>query len=310
MTKLEPAVDDLTLRQFRTFVRVVETGAYAETARQLGVSVPAVWSQVQSLESQYATRLFARAGRGIVVTDAGRALYDAVRPLLAGFDSTLQLVRDDPGDAEGVLTILTGVRMTLEDLGPVLKRFRQQFPLVSLRLMHGDNRKSEELLATGQADLALALDPGPGFRSEELQMERAYRLEYQAVLPARHPLATKSKLGLADLVEYPLILGASATYGRMLIDQAIHREQLSDRVRTAVETDNSAYTVACVRAGLGVGVIAGRPGGSLTRGLQCKSLAKSLGQAWIVFLWKKGKQLSSREAAFVDLVRSQLGETS
>ena len=303
------SIDNLTLGQFRTFVLTVETGAYAETARRLQMSVPTVWAQVQSLERQYELKLFEKSGRGIAVTDSGRALCDAVRPLLAGFDSTRRLAQESAQDSAGSLTLLTGVRMTLDDLGTPLRRFREQFPRVSLRLLHGDNRKSEELLASGEADLALALDPGPGLRSQDLKSERAYRLEYQAVFPAKHPLATKAKVTLADLVEYPLVVGAAATYGRMLFDQAMHRSELAERVNVAVETDNSAYTVACVRAGLGVGVIAGRVEGTLTRGLQIRSLAKSLGQAWIVFLWKKGKHLSVTERAFMQLLKSEFEDS-
>ena len=53
----------------------------------------------------------------------------------------------------------------MEDLGPALRRFRDAHPAVTLRLLHGDNRKAAELVAAGAADagawpmLQLATEP-------------------------------------------------------------------------------------------------------------------------------------------------------
>lgn len=298
-------LDTLTLQQFRSFCSVVDLGGYAAAARESGLSVPTVWGHVQQLEQQYKTPLFARSGRGVLPTDAGRRLYNEARPLLAAFAATIDAVRDRPA-APAPLTVLTGVRMTLEDLGPALKRFRDAYPEVLLRLLHGDNRKAADLLTAGTADLALALDPGPGMRVDGVHGERAFRLEYLAFIPDGHPLATKSRLGLSDLVAHPLVLGSRDTYGRLLLEQALHRNELADHLRVSVETDNSAYTIACVRAGLGIGVLAGRADGELGRGLTVRSLEPLLGQAWIMFLWMADRRLTTTQRAFVDIVRAEL----
>jgi DNA-binding transcriptional LysR family regulator len=80
---------------------------------------------------------------------------------------------------------------------------------------------------------------------------------------------------------------------------------LLDRLRLAAETDNSAATIACVRAGMGVGIVAGRMGGILSRDLASRSLRRQLGHAWIVFLWKKGRQLSTTIETLMNLIRQQ-----
>jgi DNA-binding transcriptional LysR family regulator len=299
-------LNGLTLQQFRSFCTAVEKGSYAAAARESALSVPTVWAHVQGLEKQYGTPLFERAGRGVIPTDAGRRLYEHAQKFLANLELSVEAVREEAPAAQ-TLTILTGVRMTLEDLGPVLAEFHTQWPNVSLRLLHGDNRKAEQLLMDGAADLAMAIDPGPGLRSDTIHVQRAYRLEHLAVMPRRHPLAERTRLNLQELLAYPLILGTRETYTRMLIEQAIHREELSESLQVSAETDNSAYTFACVRAGLGVGILAGRVGSELSRGLSQISLEKILGTAWIVFLWRRGKELSLIEKSFVNWVRKTLG---
>ncbi|MBI3468551.1 MAG: hypothetical protein HY000_36580 [Planctomycetes bacterium] len=111
--------------------------------------------------------------------------------------------------------------------------------------------------------MALALEPGPGVVGQGVSTERAYRVTYLAVFPKRHPLAQKTSVKLAELRPYQLIVGHRGTYGRQLFEQALHHEGLSDRARIVAETDTSAFTLVCIREGLGIGIVAGREDGFL-----------------------------------------------
>jgi hypothetical protein len=46
-------------------------------------------------------------------------------------------------------------------------------------------------------------------------------------------------------------------------------------------------------------------GGILSRDLASRSLRRQLGHAWIVFLWKKGRQLSTTIETLMNLIRQQ-----
>lgn len=293
--------EGLGLRQMRAFCRVFRRLSYAAAARELRLSVPTVWEQVRAVERAYEIPLFERRGRVVRPTPAAEVLAASWEPLLAGFDSTRELVREHQGDGPRTLTLVTGVRMVLEELGPPLKRFRDRHPEVRLRLFHGDEREAERRILAEEADLALLLDPGPGSTKRALAVERAYEVEYLAVLRPGDRLGRRPSLRLADLAARPLIVGHPGTYARQLLEQALHREGLHDRMRVAVETDNAAFTMACVRAGMGVGILAGREGGFLTRGLAVRSLRRPLGQARIVFLYTKGRRPTR---VLLDLMRS------
>jgi DNA-binding transcriptional LysR family regulator len=299
--------DELTVQQIRSFCVVFERQSCSAAAKELGFSVPTIWEQVRSLEKRYDARLFGRRGRRIVSTPAAEVLYQALRSLLAGLDSTFDLLREQWGAHPGQLTLVTGVRMMLEDLGRPLALFYALHPGVRLRLVHADNRAAEGLVVAGDADLGLTLEPGPRSAGEGVSYDRAYRIEFLALLPKRHPLCRRAELRLADLVAYPLVVGHATTYGRHLLDQALHREGLLDRLRIAAETDNSAFTSACVRAGIGVGIVAGQASSILSRGLVARPLRGQLGQAWIVFVWKKGKHLTVAVRTLMRLIREGVG---
>lgn len=295
--------NDLTVQQLRTFCVVFERGSYSAASKALDLSVQTIWEQVQALTRHYATALFQKQGRRIVPTRRAELLYESLRPLLAGLDSTFEMVREEESRPH-TLTIVLGVRMMLEEMGPPLKRFRDRHPYIRLRLLHGDNRTAEKLVAEGGADLALTLAPGPGVISDAVRYERVYENEHFALLPAGHPLARKGAVRLRDLVDYPLIIGHEGTYGRRLLEQALYQEGLLDRAQVAIETGNSAFTVACVRAGMGIGILSGRPGNALTSDLVARSLRRYLGRADIILMWKNGRQLTRPVHSFIEDIRT------
>jgi DNA-binding transcriptional LysR family regulator len=302
--KAEPRpADQLSVQQLRAFCLVFERQSFTAAAAELGLSAPTIWEQVRALEGRYGGVLFERRGRRIQPTPVAGLLFESLKPLLAGVDSTFELLREADGDHPRSLTLVTGARMMLEDLGPALQQFHQRFPQVALRLMYGNAKVAEDLVLAGAADLALTLEPGPGLAGRGVTALRAYPIDYLALIPRRHRLAKGDALALRALVEHPLVVGHSGTYGRQLLEQALHREGLLDRARIVAETDTSAFTVACVRAGMGVGVVAGRAAGFLTRDLVARTLEPQLGQAWIALLWKKGQLLSRTAQTLVELVR-------
>lgn len=295
--------NDLTVQQLRSFCLVFQQESYAGAARNTDLSVPTIWEQVRMLEKRYGTILFRRQGRRIQATPAAAVLYEALQPLLAGIDSTFERVRELDDCQAQSLTLVTGVRMMLEELGTPLRQFREQYPQVGLRILHGDDRTAERLIAEGVADLALTLEPGPGSLAKSVGYQRAYPIHYLAVLPVHHQLARKTSVRLRDLVAHPLIVGHAGTYGRVLFEQALHREDLLDRLQIAVETDNSAFTVACVRAGMGLGITAGLARGALIQDLVARSLSATLGQAHIIFMWKKGRQPTQAVRTLMRLIQ-------
>ncbi|RAX37610.1 LysR family transcriptional regulator [Rhizobium tropici] len=67
----------------RIFVKVAETESFADTARQMFMSAPAVTRAVASLEDLIGARLFVRTTRSVKMTEAGARYFDDCRRILA-----------------------------------------------------------------------------------------------------------------------------------------------------------------------------------------------------------------------------------
>lgn len=291
---------ELSVQQLHTFRLVMQQGGYAAAARVSSLSVPSVWQHIQTLEKTYGVELFKRVGRQVQPTLAAGRLYGQVDEILIRLESTFGVVRDTANDE--TIRLVTGVRMMMEDLAPPLASFRKRFSN-RLVIRHGDNRRAEELLINDEADLALTLEPGFQQDSDQIHYEPAYVVDFLAVTKRSHPFAAADTDGLEELVKHDLIVTAAGTHGRDALDHALHREGLEANV--AIETDNSGFTIACVQAGMGVGILAGRPEGPLCRKLATRSLSQSLGRRKIVFMWRKGRILSEPMLELIQMVKGE-----
>ena len=67
---------ELILYHLRTFHSVAQNRNYSKAGEELSLSQPAVSRQVAALEKGLGLDLFSQRGRQVVLTDAGRTLYD------------------------------------------------------------------------------------------------------------------------------------------------------------------------------------------------------------------------------------------
>jgi len=70
-----------------TFKVLVETGSFTRTAKQLGLTQPAVSQHIQKLESGLGEPLLIRHGRTTEITSAGKILLNHIKALEKCYDS-------------------------------------------------------------------------------------------------------------------------------------------------------------------------------------------------------------------------------
>ncbi|MEM7231360.1 MAG: LysR family transcriptional regulator [Planctomycetota bacterium] len=296
---------DLSTRQMRMFCAVYRLRSYAAAGREAGLSTSAAWEQVKEIQKVYGVDLFSRRGRQVEPTAAGERLHELLQPLIAGIDSTRKALLDTQESQPSRVTIASAVRMMLEEVSIALREFRRLHPEVTVTVLQCDAGDAQRIVDEGHADVALTLEPGPGYAGDHVDLEPAYAIDYLLVAPARHELGAKRAVRLSDLTRYPLILPNEGSYSRHVLDQALHRQGIDAKLDVAVETANSAFTLACVRAGLGVGVVAGRGDGPLCKGLVVRSLRRLLGRARIVFVWKRGVIVPPTLRSLAETIRSE-----
>ncbi|MER7807993.1 LysR family transcriptional regulator [Streptomyces sp900116325] len=144
----------MDLALLRTFVTVHRAGSFTRAAALLGLSQPAVTSQIRTLERQLGRPLFLRRARGVTPTTMGDELAHRAAPHL----DALVEIAESGGDEESAVR-------TLHLAGPPefisLRALPALTPLVShgLALRSSFLANAEETLeglAAGHHDLAIA----------------------------------------------------------------------------------------------------------------------------------------------------------
>lgn len=146
------------LDDLRSFVVGIELGSFAKAAERLGRSTSAVSAHLKKLEQQLGTPILRKAGRGMVMTEAGEILLGYARRLLELNDEAAVAVRGR--DLQG------RVRLGLqEDFGEtflpqVLGSFARAHPRVQIEARIARNAELIDGVVKGQLDLSLAWDSG------------------------------------------------------------------------------------------------------------------------------------------------------
>lgn len=127
------------LQSLRMFVKVAELRSFAGAADQFDVSSAAVTRNVASLEDRFAARLLQRTTRSVTLTDAGRLLFERVRPLVDEIDEVEGALQATSRVPAGPLRIAVQGSLGAGCVAKLLGDYRARYPSVApqLTFTHG-----------------------------------------------------------------------------------------------------------------------------------------------------------------------------
>ncbi len=75
----------MTDKRLLVFTILARTLSFSETARQTGISQPAVSKHIAALEAEIGAAMFVRYGRTVALTEKGLALLQIAEKILDGY---------------------------------------------------------------------------------------------------------------------------------------------------------------------------------------------------------------------------------
>ena len=243
----------MNLKQLHQFVVLSETLSFTAAAARLNMAQPPLSVSIRLLEEEIGERLFERSTGGVKLTAVGHGVLEHARRTLFHSEQFRQSARRVAGGQVGSLRISFVASSTIRLLPRAIAHFRAHHPMVDLRLSEAGTNAIMAGLRDGLIDVGLVRYPTPNYPSVcTVIVEKNH---YVAALPAKHPLAGKLRLRLADLRDEPFImpspLEGSATYMSMM-----HACSHAGFVPNIVQEASQAQTiVALVESGLGVALV-------------------------------------------------------
>jgi DNA-binding transcriptional LysR family regulator len=233
-----------TLEQVRSFVAVAETEHISRAAASLFLTQGAVTQQVRHFEKALGLQLLERAGRGIRLTDAGRALAVACRAALRSVEVLADTARSMKTLESGSLDLGASPTCATYYLPSRLAAFSSRYPSVKLTVtVEPSDALSAQVLA-GALDCALIeSDPPAGLVAVVLARD-----ELVLVAHRDHPLSLLPRVTPAQLAKHRY-LGRGPTWAAELTVRAMVGRAYD--VSEVMNLGSPEYVRAAAIAGLG-----------------------------------------------------------
>lgn len=234
----------LDARRVLLFRDVVRAGSLTAAARELGWTQPAVSQHLRRLERETGCPLLVRGPRGVVPTEAGRALL-ARADAVAG---ELRLAGEEVAAIAGLRAgrvRLAAFPSAAAVLAPAaIARLTARFPGLEVSMTEAEPPEAMAAVRADEADLALVFGhDGPPDDRRELAWTPVLQEPVHLVLARDHREAR-----LADLADEPWIAGCPRCRSHLVARCAA--AGFEPRVR--YESDDYVMVQALVAQGLGV----------------------------------------------------------
>ena len=247
----------MTLSQIQTFIVVSQTLNFTLAAQELGITQPAISTQIQLLEEELKTRLFNRVGRRVYLSQPGLLFLEHARQVLEKVAATTEAVtRFRPVSKTDPLNLGIGFGTGFKDDGPFLNYLRgtyknatvQSQQALDIDLIRGLEDRSLDIAITQIPDESPHLDEWSG----KLEMTPVVKTNI-LVVAAPHAVSQNWRRDPRILEEYPLVLPARHTFFRDYIDNVLTR--LSLKVNISLETHEATLIRKVLLSGMGIGIL-------------------------------------------------------
>jgi DNA-binding transcriptional LysR family regulator len=221
------SVPPLEISMLKTFQQVAESRSISKTANEMYLSVSTVTGRIKSLEKEIGAQLFIRTGRRIELTDAGAAFIKNVKRFIDLIEEGKSRIHSKCQSNAGDLHVAATPFFTSYILPDMIKRFREEYPMVRLKLSACSNSQVLNLVSQGKADI--------GMVQEELQEEglACYPLFHDPiipVLPKGHHLTRLDVLSPQYVGDCPVLGFQTRSESWTLLKRWFARQQLAPLV--------------------------------------------------------------------------------
>jgi DNA-binding transcriptional LysR family regulator len=243
----------MTLEQLRIFIAVAEREHVTQAAKALNLTQSATSAAVAALETRYATKLFDRVGRRIILTQAGKLFLVEAKSVVARAEAAEKVLADLAGLERGSLTI--GASQTAGNywLPAIVHAYKSRFPGIAVSLQIGNTETVSTDVGAGVADL--------GFIEGEiddptLSVTPVADDEMVLVVAPSHPLAKRPLRPVSQITQASWVVREVGSGTRAVLESAVSKLGIDMRdLDIALELPSNEAVRGAVEAGSGITII-------------------------------------------------------
>lgn len=196
--------------QLETFIRAADAGSFSKAAEGAFITPTAVIKQINLLEDSLGVKLFERTHRGLVLTSAGRSLYQDAKYIIQYCRDSVTRAKNAMQEDANIIRIGSSPMTPAQLLMELWTKVQSRSPNIKFQIVPFENtpENAREILA----NLGKHIDIIGGIFDETMLHLRGCagleltRDKFCCAVSIHHRLASKDKLEITDLYGENLML--------------------------------------------------------------------------------------------------------
>jgi len=292
------------LARLRVLHTVAGHGTLAAAAAALHLTPSAISQQMAKLEREAGCRLVERNGRRLRLTEEGRSLARHAQRILAAVEEAEADLDERRGQVLGSLSVGAFPTAARGLLPRVVVACADRYPGLRVRLREVEPYQAMSRVASGDLDVAVAQDwtTVPVAVPERLRARDIGTDPADVAFPPDHPLADRTSVRLAELVDQPWI---ASTEGTICYDWlTLTFRNAGHEPVIAHQAAEFPTQLALVAAGLGLALVPRLAGDAVPEGVRLVPVEPAMSRR-IFAVWREESARRPSVRAFVDLLEEQ-----
>jgi DNA-binding transcriptional LysR family regulator len=232
-------------RQLQLFLATAERLNLSQAAEAMNITQPGLSKSMHRLQRELGTKLYHRRGRGIELTESGRALLRHVKVIETQLSDARSEVMGIAAGKLGHARIGAGPSWLSRHLPESIARVMQQNPNIRFTVDTGFPDRLIGRLRMGELDVVVGALPDNRI-DPDLRFTRLSSDVIRVVGRKEHPLARKRDRSLADYAAQRWILPGRQELVRQRLQRVFMLANLTEPL-LAVETDSLSLMLATLR---------------------------------------------------------------
>ncbi|GFO66460.1 LysR family transcriptional regulator [Geomonas limicola] len=243
----------MNLKQLEVFINVAESGSFSKGAEATFITQSTVSQHISALENEFGLKLLDRTGKGALLTEGGKLLFERARRLVEYAREITVAVDRFKGVEEAVLRI-AGSSIPGEYIIPAaLPLLLGKFPGLTLVQVQGDSQDVLDKLKAEQVEFGVV---GAAVEDDAVEYTPFAQDHLVLIAPAGHRWATSEAITLEEMLSEPFVLREPGSgTGRAYLNALWKAGIKPDNLRVAAQLGSNEAIKRAVMAGVGVSFV-------------------------------------------------------
>ena len=253
----------MEIGQLEAFLHVAQYRSFTRAAKALELTQPSLSARMLTLEREIGEPLFHRMGRGVRLTDTGRAFLPYVQRAMETLKDAQDALNASHHVSVGKLQVGSARAICAYVLPGVLETFRQSYPGIDVAIKAGRSSDVLEMVLAEEVQVGLTRS----IIHPDIEVRHLYDEHVVLVTHPSHPFATAGEASIYDVAHQPLIMYDRESSYFVLINRVVREAGIVPNVQ--MNLDSIEATKRMIERGLGISFL---PRNSLRRELELGTL--------------------------------------